>query len=641
MTTTDDINELTLIVADGYNAKKANLLTNPVFVVTYAKGHTIDWDGATKRVPDQITASTATHYNSVSQTLLLENKEDYDREFSAAIGAEYAGVTYSGSVNSSLLYHDTLFQSTSKFYTLNFDIITLLDFHRDAFQTSGLTEEFKRSVEALPATIDGENLKKYFDFFDAYGTHYFEAGHLGGTIVMETSIQDTLLNSSTQIEIKAAITAGYESIAANGKLDIDLAYEGSAFLEKHRNEINISLHVIGGLYSADEKISKWQNSVYTTPSAMLSVPGGNKLGDLYCHSRLAKMLGHDAIADRIVEALREYMLEDEIRDGVLGRTQPLDFNKVYGRDELSGDGFAISLIHAVGEGDRGTLGGQCNSDSNPTVYRGKASQHYYPLKNHHIPNASITMPAPAADSFVMTEGASSGNPSRQAWYIGLGSVDDAVLGDWQDVPFGQTYTPGSDGFIAAWIESAQNGARGEIHCAQVAGQQRTLLAASSMHEWGGDDIHVPCNSFCLPVRKGDTYDMVLYNSDGLALNAKAYFLPMSDSLRFFKPYDQRQGNLTYHATDSDGFLVACIGVAGDGDRAFVTLHSHPDEQMLDSRGGLASTSMNFYPLANTYVPFNTAMIPVAKGNSYKAQFVITSGNPHLYLNWIPLGRDQI
>ncbi|MBV9990715.1 MAG: hypothetical protein JOZ72_05420 [Alphaproteobacteria bacterium] len=635
MTMGDTLNELTLMAANGYNAKKADLLRGEIFNLTYAQGKTFSWKDTDKLCPDQITASAATHYSSVSKTLLLENKEDYDREFSAAIDAEYAGVTYSGSVESSLLYHDTLFQSSSQFYTLNFDIFTALDMRRDGITAGDLTADFTSAVASLPDNIDGDNLRKYFDFFDQFGTHYFATGHLGGTIVMETSVEDSLLNTSSQIDIRAQISLGYESLASNGKLSVEAAYAGSEFLEAHRNQISITLHVIGGLYAAGGKIGKWELSVYDTPAAMLGLPGSTiARPELMCLSNLANLLGAEDKGRCIVNALKEYMLEGELRDGLLGRTQPLEFAQVYDRTQLGGDGFALVTIHAMQEGDRGYVEGKCNAGANPDVWRGLASQHYYPKKNHDVPSASFTIPAPMADSFVVTETITAGHPSISARYVGLGSVDDAVLGEWREISFGAEFTADSDGFVVAWIAAGENGSRGEIRCEQAGG---SLLAAASMHDWGGDDIHLPNNSFCVPVRKSGRYNMVLYNGAGRSIAAKAFFVPMSDALRFFKDYEARAPNCVYSAA-SDGFLIACIGVAADGDRAYVNLCSHPDKALLESRGELASTSMHYFPLSNSYVPFNTAMIPVAKGNWYTARYAVSSGGPRLYLKWMALGR---
>ncbi|MEM6445386.1 MAG: hypothetical protein AAF704_02300 [Cyanobacteria bacterium P01_D01_bin.123] len=55
---------------------------------------------------------------------------------------------------------------------------------------------------------------------------------------------------------------------------------------------------------------------------------------------------------------------------------------------------------------------------------------------------------------------------------------------------------------------------------------------------------------------------------------------------------------------------------------------------------MASTSIHYHTPRDTWVPYNTAMIPVSKNEFYTAKFAKTALEPAIQLLWMPLGIQK-
>ncbi|HEX8247143.1 MAG TPA: MAC/perforin domain-containing protein, partial [Pyrinomonadaceae bacterium] len=551
--------ELVNYVANAYNAKDGNFLSKPVFALTYNNGHTIPWGspGVTKDIPDQISAGIATNFYNITNSLLLEEKSDYDRSFSASVNAEYSGVTYSGSVQSSLLYHGSLFSSTSSFYALNFYLQSILTFER---LDTTLDADFAAALKSLPEDISSpDNQQKYFDFFDSYGTHYTTSGTMGGTIIMETDIQQSLLETASELEITAAVSVGYEAIVSSGSLDVSTAYKNSEFLSQNQNSISISLSVLGGLYAPGEPIINWVNSIYNTPSLLLSVPSlSTQMTSLQSISDLVAIAGASAqIAANINSLVHNYVMLATLDDGsLLSSPGPIDFDTVYNTSSegiVAGDGFVICSIEAAAEGDRGYVYAFDDTDSDPTTVIATASQHYYTEHDRWISGASSTMPTPNGTYFTIHETPTGGTPNTSLQFIGLGNVGEEGMGSWQKIDLNTDLTAPADGFISAYVDwNGSDGARGYVQGIQ----NNVVVAAASQHYYSESDIVVPTNSFCMPICQGTPYS-VAFIATGESPAAQAFFVPLSEAYVFFQRFQSRTENRVYQAL-TDGFLVAYL-----------------------------------------------------------------------------------
>lgn len=631
--------ELTNYAANAYNAKDGNFLSKPVFALTYNQGHKVDWGPKREKrdIPDQIRASVATTHYEVDSSLLMESKADYDRSFSASLDAEFSGVAFSASAQSSLLYHGGLFSSTSSFYSLNFYLQSILAFERKDLK---LDAEFITAITSLPkniATTEGQ--QKYFDFFNAYGTHYASSATMGGTIVMETDIKDSVLETSSLLDVSVGVSAGYQGVVRSGSVSVNAAYSSSTFLSQHKNEVMVSLNIMGGLPS--EQISAWATSLYGAPSLLFSVPTlkNTRLTNLEVISKLVAPAGGDpAIAQNINSLLHNYVTEPTYKDGLLSSPKNVSFGEVF--DSKTGDGFLVALIEETANGNRGYIQAFDNKDPNPTTIRAAASQHYYTDHDKWVTSASLTMPAPHGTSFLATSTPTNGNSHTALRFIGMGNIGDEAMGPWQDIALNSDLTAPSDGFVVAYVDwNGRNGARGFIQGEQkLENGDFTVVAGASQHVYSDHDTWIPTNSFCMTIRKNTPYRVNLtVTSQGSV--AKGFFVPLSEALVLFDSFQSRSENITYQA-QTDGFLIAYLFTNTNGDRGYVDLFTHPDGGELRKLGKLATTSIHYFRKSDIQVPYNTAMIPVPKGDFYSASFTRTAGSPGIQLLWMPLGIKQ-
>jgi len=613
-------------VSNALNAKTGDFLSKPVFVLSYDMGKTVHWGSASdiRDIPDQIAANTVTTHYSKNHSLTLQNKADYDRSFSISIGAEYSGVSFSGSARSSLFYHGSLFSDVASTNALNFYVQTVLAFER---LSDDLDPQFEAALGNLPQNPGSPDA--YYDFFDEYGTHYVHAGTMGGVVVVETTIENSLFETFSELEVEAAISAGYRKAVSSGKLDVEAIYNASSFLSEHRNAIQIDINVTGGLYNPAGILSEWFHSIYNTPSILLNLPG--MADDSFTSLRpISDLAGNAAVAANINRLLTHYLAKTDNEDGLFTTPKEVNLGHVY--NASSGAGFVVGNLQATANGDRSVLRAYDAHNDNPTDIRATASQHFYTQSDHYIYASSLSMPTPMGTHFTVEGEITFGRPSMTAKIIGIGNSDDNALTPYADVALNQKLTAPSDGFVVAWVtgSNAENVASTIVGKQWISGQA-VAVAGSSQHWWPAFDIHVPTNSFCMPVRKNTEYEVTLQTNG--APVAKAAFVGVSDDFEL-QTSSARKHNRVYTA-QTDGFLTAFIQTNGNGDRAMVNVFANPNESLLAKHSPFAETSVHDYDGSHIAVPYNTVTVPIAKGSYYKAEFVPTWGSPSITLNWTP------
>ncbi|MGK7918248.1 MAG: MAC/perforin domain-containing protein [Prochloraceae cyanobacterium] len=394
--------------------------------------------------------------------------------------AEFSGVTYSGSIQSSLLYHGSLFSDTSSSYALNFYLQSVLNFER--ISSSSLETDFIEAVQALPTTITiVEEQQKYFDFFDDYGTHYTSFATMGGTIVMETQIDDSVFESYSSVEVTAGVSAGYNSVISNGTLSASAAYSSTTNTFLKDTSSKVTLNVMGGIYFSGESISDWATSIYSTPSILLTVPtqtGSSKLTTLTAISNLVQYAVTDKtdaenIANNINNLFHSYMMQDAYADSLLTSPQDINFSQVDPDSALpvsQGDGFVISTVQETQSGSRGYIQAFDDTTPNPTTIRATASQHFDSGNDTWIPYASLTMPTPANTSYT-SEFTPTLSSSASLKFVGLGNIGEEGMGEWQELKFVDhepiIQTAENDGFVLAYVDGNNTNKRQSRICSRL------------------------------------------------------------------------------------------------------------------------------------------------------------------------------
>ncbi len=662
MATPNPVPQLTNYVGNAFNAQGGDFLSQPVFLITYNKGTTISWgpSGSQRNIPDQISASTATSYYSQQNSILMENQADYEREFSASLGAELSGVNFSASAQSSLLFHGDLFTSTSSTYALNFYLQSVLKFERLTVTQDSLDLDFIAAIKSLPTDISSPtNQQKYFSFFSSYGTHYATKATMGGIIVMESAINDTLIESSGTTQVNASLGIGFNAIfgGAGGNLSVETAYKSSSFLSSHRNSVRISLSAMGGVYTPNESLSNWVTSIYNTPTIFLNVPffSTSPLISLASISTLASIAGASATIGTNIDTLIPVFMAQGDTSGLLSTPQTSIVNTVYNTLPFengtlqTGAGFIISCVRKSGDGSGGFIQNFDDPGGDPTTMRANASQHYYTNAGTLVPAAASTMPCPYQPNMppTMTSYTSrftglygpASTPSFQ--FVGFSNTG-AALGEWQQINLGihQPYTASTDGFVVAYADWNQvDGSRGQILGQQLdtTSGKYTTIAGASQHYYSKSDTHIYFNSFCMPIRQNTTYQLN-YQATAGQPTAQAFFVSLGGSVKFFSAFASRTANQVYQS-QTDGFLIAYLYKTQDEDQGSIDLYTYPDQPELTNSPPLASTSIHYSPNNDTYVPYNTAMIPVSKLNYYTVQFSST-GSTGVSIFWMPLGSQQ-
>jgi MAC/Perforin domain len=410
-------------VQNAFNAKTGNFLANPVFSITYSNGNIVNWNDTEITIPDQISAHNSTNLFQNSSSLLLEDQADYDEQYSASINAQYSGVTYSGSLQSSIMYHGNLFTQSNSFYALNSYVQVLLTFERLNSSPPVLTEAFTTALGSLPSTINSpSDIQSYFTFFDNYGTHYLSYGCMGGTVIMETTILESILQNATQTEVAAAIQAGYNAVVNSGNLSVSTAFSSNEFLSQNQESIVIALSVIGGTYSTDGSIANWIQSCYNTPDIIFKQP--NISSPPIILEPISLLTTNTSIIANINTLLPEYLTQDISLDGLISSAQGTSTNAVY--KAADSDGFIISTLTG-GDGTRSYMQQFNDVSDNPIITRACASQHYYINGNIFIPTSSCTTPIPKNSYYNSTFTSTSGSPGVTNQFLGLGDMAETLF----------------------------------------------------------------------------------------------------------------------------------------------------------------------------------------------------------------------
>lgn len=626
-------------VGNAFNAKQANFLSERVFKLTYEKKQKVNWNGEERSVPDQVNATPSTKSIIQKSSVLMSNKSEYDRMFSASIGAEYSGVTYSGSANSSLMYHGNLFADSSSSYALNMYTQSIFSFERLTLHAEDLDEGFVTALKGLPETIDtAAKKKKYFEFFDSYGTHYSHLANMGGLVVMSTKVENSLRRSASEREVTLAITAGYDGVVHKGKLSAESAYSSSDFLEQNREQVAIDITVEGGVFSDGESIGKWKETLYQTPIFLLNTPLANgSVSQLKSIADLTSLAGlKEVISDNIKDMIKEYVIVEDFVDGILGTPHPIDFGTV-DFDKL-GDGFLIGQIRAAENGERGYSDAMADPGQNPSTLRACASQHYYTDSDKWVPYASFVIPTPLNDSSTATKIPTSGNPFYTLYHVGMGNIDNSSFGTFESISKMSTPIIKSvDGFVIGYIDASnENGARGVISGKMKIEGELETVAGSSVHYYSDSDVHVPKNSFCMPVPANTEFQIDFNPTSGNPLTG-FFFVPFESKDIILGAPKLREVNLKFQA-EEDGLLMSLLDTrSADGGRSQITLYNNNSKDDLTNYP-IASTSVHYYSGSDTWVPVNSAMIPISKNSHYSMDYLATSGNPLVSAHWIPIIR---
>jgi hypothetical protein len=620
----------------GYDTTRGAFAANAVFDLSYEGGGTIVYNKATYDVPDGVRVTTNTRQFNSSSTVLLKTKADYDDYYSASISASGTAtnpmtqMSFTGSVQSQLAFHGSLFQSATQSYALDFGRQQVYTAARSTLTAKDyLTTAFKSALGALGSSSTPAD---YFAFFDAWGTHYLTDGIFGGFYTMQTTIDDSLFETSTLKSVEAGVQAGFTGVVASGTLDASAAYQSSTWLSQNRSSTQVTIWTNGGGPTGSSSINDFFNSLFENPLLLLFLVERTEptlfrpLSD-FCATPEAQA-SFDA-------ALRKYLDRALRPDGVLGSPEPRKENTVY---PVRFDGFVTSVISSSRSGDRGIIEAFSDATGNPKILRGAASMHDSSDGNNFVSDASLTTPLRRGDHFQVQYTNSHGITPSRIELMPFGFHTDVRFGAWQEVPLDAPQTAAADCFVVGIINCPDGGPRGNIQGQQMIGGAMTTVVASSAHLDSKRDCWVRCESFCMPVPRNTQYKVGTYVGSG-APAFSAYALPVEGGHPLLGAFEARDPGTNYHA-ETDGFLVAYIDASSPGARALAWAYVAritDDLTKVPPRAFTSAHSDNKGKDKNTrWIPYNAFTAPVEKGSWYQVKYQVTAMSPKLILHWVPL-----
>ncbi len=282
-------------------------------------------------------------------------------------------------------------------------------------------------------------------------------------------------------------------------------------------------------------------------------------------------------------------------------------------------GIFVANIQQLSNGDRGKLQVDVSAGGHTQV-TALASHHYYTGSDRHIPMASVAVPVPLGAVPNLVCNPSSGGPeSTASFFPFLGGAP--MLGAWISmfsITNGRgstnTVTANSDGFLLVTLKTLGNGPRGMIRMNIENGSSTEYPAGSSVHSYSGSDNHILQNSFCVPVQAGTQWNLY-YNttSEGVIYNAS--WIPLSSNN--FQPVEDVTIGEVIQAT-VDGFFFGRVWAKANGGHGSMKLQISEDNAFDKKIISEGFASQQWNPEGDIYVSVNSAMVPVKKGDCYRA-----------------------
>lgn len=173
----------------------------------------------------------------------------------------------------------------------------------------------------------------------------------------------------------------------------------------------------------------------------------------------------------------------------------------------------------------------------------------------------------------------------------------------------------------------------------------TLKAYSSVYKgWKNQTTYIPCQSFCVPIKKDEVIYVQLeingYDKSEAELIADARLVYICENTISFGPREKREVGIL-HLADTDGILVARMQADKNRSQGFIEIFTSENEKDLESEEALGSTSVyhQFNDPIFWKLPYNTITVPIRVGNFFKVKFTNPDksfSDAQVFLEWIPI-----
>jgi hypothetical protein len=620
------------VFRNGFDAKRGDFANDKVFApFTFATKERVEYGSPSQPylVPDDLACSPVSDESYVALDQLLQTVDDYDRTFSVNVEVEGSYGIYSAGVKSSYFQHEHLLTSRDRAYAMNFFVARTYTARRlDPI----LSESFRKATAALPArTTSPRAHQAYADFFRRYGTHYLAAADFGGYVLMTSSVDKNSVTRENESKIVGSITASFEGVVAKGSLSVEVANEEKRKNEVVQTEIVGNLHRVGGQLSDDK--STWEASLYGAPRPLIGLPPN---APVMVDFRALSALVPDEERARTMDeelALHLGVRPPALLGGTSRRRRDLPTGTVLPVDV---DSIVVGVV-SVPHGPRGTIELRSEHSGSPRKVLGAAAAHHYVGDYHDnwVRQNSTTAPVRKGDHLLVRYESNDGQPAVSLRSLQFGATGGDDVGAATPVALGKPVTTASDGLLVCALNCTKEGERGGA-AATIDGVE---AAACSGHWNPPSHRYIPRASFCLPVRRGETYAVTARPTWGTPV-VEATFIPLVGAIGLGEREPREADAPPVFTAEDDGLLVGWSH-ANNGTRGDVTVYAGFDAD--EVRQGTAPVVAAMSAHANhsdewwgVWIDDAFVCVPVMKGESCLAVRNDTWGKPVVRLWWVPL-----
>ena len=618
-------------VSNGYNALKAKFTDKAIFTPSFSNGRTVKYGAAqtgksSYAIPDRIVFKKPWRGSSSSSTIVLRKKEDYDKYFSAPVKAEYASLTFADAAQSDLAFHGSLFAESERSYIVSF--ISRLIYSVQRSDADELTQEFSDALAGLPSEFvsGGQSQQDFFSFFDSFGTHYLTAGRFGGFIALEASIANPLFDKLKEAEVVAGVKSGFGSLVKSGRMDAGIAYKASNFVGRYKDQISISIYTGGGVRR--DSIRGYFQTLTAWPILLTNTSAFGKTEFV----RFDTLIKDEAKRKAFNKAVEAYISGGDSGGSAIGAGRIQDMGGVYrtpadslvlGTLRTSASGQAEFRVFSDDSSALSTMRGCCSVSNYPS-FSGK-------LIGSQVCHASFLLPVRRGNYYAVKKESMSGSPDYQFLEYSLAGKEIPAIGEWQPIVTDAPVKAESDGFVIATIDCVRNlGSHGAIF-GQISGDAKNfsdVAAASACRSNEPYTCFASRQSFCMPVRKGESY-IVKTEIKNSKPEYQAFWAPLSERIALFQAPVSRMREGVYKA-HSDGLLTVLVKASGSDGLGHIEVRMASELNNLDSTP-VAQTSVHA-----PVIIYNSITVPVHKGYYYKIVSSVEIGAIDISAYWHPM-----
>ena len=599
-------------VTNGYNALKAKFTNKAIFTPSLSKGRMVKYGSplegkSSYAIPDRIVFKKPWRGSSSSSTVVLHKKEDYDKYFSSPVKAEYASLTFADAAQSDLAFHGSLFTESERSYVVSF--ISRLIYSIQRKGVDELTQEFSDALASLPSEFvaGAKNQQDFFSFFDSFGTHYLTAGHFGGFIALEASIANPLFEKLKEAEIVVGVKSGFGALIKSGKMDAGIAYKALRFLGRYKDQIYINIYTGGGVRR--DSIRGYFQTLPARPILLTNTSAFGKT-EFICFDTLIK---DEAKRKAFNKAVESYISGGDSSGSAIGAGKIQDMGGVYrtpadslvlGTLKTAASGQAEFRVFSDDSSALSTMRGCCSVSNYPS-FSGK-------LIGSQVCHASFLLPVRRGNYYAVKKESMSGSPDYQFQEYSLAGKEVPAIGEWQPIATDAPVKAESDGFVIATIDCVRNlGSQGAIfgQTSRDAKNFSDVAAASACRSNEPYTCFASRQSFCMPVRKGESYIVKTEIKDSKP-EYQAFWAPLSERISLFQAPASRMRDSVYMA-HSDGLLTVLAKALGSDGLGYIEV------RMASELNNLDGTPVTQTSVHAPVIIYNSITVPVHKGYCYK------------------------